>query len=321
MCGLVGIVRKGDRLRNALALEQLRELNRSLEEKVEARSHALQQALDELRTTQSQLLHREKMASLGQFVAGIAHELNNPLNFIVGNFHYLQAYMRTLVATLQAYEDASREIRLPALAERLRAIRVEQAVDVAIGDLKEVFAGCSEGIERATGLVRDLRTFSRPDRGEPVVIQLNDALDATLTLLRGPLSGCRVVRDFGELPAVECLAGQLNQVFMSLIANARDAVGGAGTAIVRTRALGGDRVAVEIEDDGCGLDPASIERVFDPFYTTKPVGKGTGLGLAISYGTVARHGGSIQVESEPGRGSTFRVELPTAIGQAGTAPP
>ncbi|MEX2207625.1 MAG: ATP-binding protein [Myxococcota bacterium] len=308
-------------VRNALALEQLRELNRNLEGKVEARTHDLQKALDELRSTQTQLLHREKMASLGQFVAGIAHELNNPLNFIVGNFHYLQAYMRTLVATLHDYEAASRADGAPALADRLAQIRAEHGVDVAIGDLKQVFDGCAEGIERATGLVRDLRSFSRPDRGESTVIQLNDALDATLTLLRGPLAGCRLVRDYGELPAVECLAGQLNQVFMNLIANARDAVEGKGTVIVRTRDLGGDRVAVEVEDDGCGLDPASIERIFDPFYTTKPVGKGTGLGLAISYGIVARHGGSIQVTSAPGRGSTFRVELPTAMARPALAPP
>jgi len=308
-------------VRNALAIEQLRELNRSLEEKVEARTHDLQKALDELRTTQTQLLHREKMASLGQFVAGIAHELNNPLNFIVGNFHYLKEYMRTLVSTLHGYEEAARESGLPALADRLAAIRSEQGVDIAIGDLKEVFDGCAEGIERATGLVRDLRTFSRPDRGEPTVIQLNDALDATLTLLRGPLAGCRVVRDYGELPAVECLAGQLNQVFMNLLANARDAVGGKGTVIVRTRAMGAHRIVVEIEDDGCGLDPSSLERIFDPFFTTKPVGKGTGLGLAISYGIVARHGGSIQVTSEEGRGSTFRVELPTALARPVPATP
>ncbi len=300
-------------VRNALALEQLRELNRSLEGKVEARTHDLQKALDELRSTQTQLLHREKMASLGQFVAGIAHELNNPLNFIVGNFHYLQSYTRTLVATLREYEEASNEIGSPVLTDRLARIRSDQGVDVAIDDLKEVFDGCTEGIERATGLVRDLRSFSRPDRGEPTLIQLNDALDATLTLLRGPLAGCRLTRDYGELPPIECLAGQLNQVFMNLIANARDAVNGRGSVTVRTRALGADRIAVEIEDDGCGLDPSTLERIFDPFFTTKPVGKGTGLGLAISYGIVARHGGSIQVKSQPGRGSTFRVELPVAL--------
>jgi signal transduction histidine kinase len=308
-------------VRNALALEQLRELNRSLEGKVEARTHDLQKALNELRSTQTQLLHREKMASLGQFVAGIAHELNNPLNFIVGNFHYLQSYMRTLVSTLEDYEQASGELGLPALADRLAAIRARQGVDFAIGDLKQVFDGCSEGIERATGLVRDLRSFSRPDRGEPTVVQLNDALDATLTLLRGPLAGCRLTRDYGELPAVECLAGQLNQVFMNLLANARDAVDGKGSVIVRTRALGADRIAVEICDDGSGIDPATLERIFDPFFTTKPVGKGTGLGLAISYGIVARHGGSIQVKSRPGQGSTFRVELPTQLVRPAPAEP
>jgi signal transduction histidine kinase len=303
-------------VRNALVLEQLRELNRSLEEKVEARTRDLSKALDDLRTAQTHLVHREKMASLGQFVAGIAHELNNPLNFIVGNFHYLHAYAHALIATLQDADAAVRSSGNAGLVARLDEIRLAHDVDAAIGDLRGVFEGCSDGIERATGLVRDLRTFSRPDRGAPSEIDLHAALDATLGLLRSALGGCAVERQYGELPRVECLAGQINQVFMNLLANAADAVGGRGRIVVRTAALGSERVSVEVEDDGCGIDPAHIERIFDPFFTTKPVGKGTGLGLAISYGIVERHGGSLSVQSQPGRGACFRVELPVRFAGA-----
>ncbi len=297
-------------VRNALALEELRELNRSLEGKVEERTRDLSRALEDLRTAQSHLVHREKMASLGQFVAGIAHELNNPLNFIVGNFHYLHAYVHALVAALGEADAAVRAGGDAALVVRLDEIRAAHDVDAAIGDLRGVFDGCSEGIERAAALVRDLRTFSRPDRGSPAELDLHTALDATLGLLRGALGGCSVVREYGEIPRVECLAGQINQVFMNLLANAADAVAGRGRIVVRTRALSPERVAVEVEDDGCGIEPAQLEKIFDPFFTTKPVGKGTGLGLAISYGIVERHAGSLGVQSEPGRGTCFRVELP-----------
>ncbi len=273
-------------------------------------------ALEQLRATQAQLLHGEKMASLGRFVAGIAHELNNPLSFIVGNFDYIRSYGNTLLATLGEYEAAAREAGASELAARLERIRREHDVDAVVGDLGAVFEGCTEGIERVTGLVRDLRTFSRPDRGEPTEIDLHASLDATLMLLRAPLARCEVTRDYGDLPGVECLSGQIDQLFMNLLANAADAVAGQGRVTIRTRALGADRVVVEVEDGGCGIEPGVLEKIFDPFFTTKPVGKGTGLGLSISYGIVTRHGGSIQVRSEPGRGTCFRVELPVRFAPA-----
>jgi signal transduction histidine kinase len=177
-------------------------------------------------------------------------------------------------------------------------------------DLDSVLAGCREGVERTTSLVRDLRTFSRLDRAERVLGNVHEILDSTLNLLRGRLARIRVHRDYGELPELESLAGQLGQVFMNLLSNAADALGDSGTLTVRTRALEGGRVAIEIEDDGKGIEPEHLERIFDPFFTTKDVGKGTGLGLSVSWGIVERHGGTIRVRSEPGRGSCFRVELP-----------
>jgi signal transduction histidine kinase len=294
-------------VRHALALDELRELNASLESRVEARTIELARALDELRDTQAQLVHREKMASLGQFVAGIAHELNNPMNFIRTNLFFLRQYGETLRGVLQRYEVLAADA---GLGERFTAVRHERGLDAIVADLASVFEGCQEGVGRAMSLVEDLRSFSRLDLPERTELDLHAALDSTLNLLSVRLGGIRVVKEYGELPAVHCLVGQIHQVFMNLLANAADAVGDQGTIRIRTARVGGDRIAVEVEDDGCGIEPELIDRIFDPFFTTKEVGRGTGLGLAITHGVVARHGGAIEVRSQPGRGSCFRVELP-----------
>jgi signal transduction histidine kinase len=294
---------------NALALEQLRDLNRNLEQKVLARTRELSDALETLRRTQAQLVHREKMASLGQFIAGIAHELNNPLNFVLGNLHYLRQYAETLASAVREYESAARQAggKVAARAESLwRAKDLERL----LADLPSAFDGFQEGIDRATSLVSDLRTFSRLDEAERVPVNLHDALDSTLNLLRGRLAGIRVVKEYGALPPVECLGGQMNQVFMNLLSNAADAVGERGTITIRTARAGEERVAITIEDDGCGIEPGHIDRIFDPFFTTKEVGKGTGLGLSISYEIVSRHGGTLLVQSQRGAGASFRIELP-----------
>jgi signal transduction histidine kinase len=304
-------------LARARSLVRLRVLQRELA----ARNRALERAnlelegtLRELREAQAQLVHREKMASIGQLVAGIAHEINNPVNFIQGNLFYLEEYVRALAGLLRRYEALAEQA---GLGERARAVREASEVDRMLADLDAVLAGCREGVERTTSLVRDLRTFSRLDQPDRVWLDVRAALESSLNLLRGRLTGIRVERDYGEIPAVESHAGQLAQVFMNLLANAADALGSQGCIAVRTRALGAERVAIEIEDDGPGIAPEHLERIFDPFFTTKEVGKGTGLGLSISYGIVARHGGTIAVESRPGRGTRFRVELPVRMAAAG----
>jgi signal transduction histidine kinase len=291
-------------IENALALVQLRELNRDLEQKVAERTRDLAGALSELRETQAQLVHREKMASVGAFVAGIAHEMNNPLAFIEGNLFFLKDYTGSLNEAIAGYERA--------LAERpdaVAAVRSACDLDHVQADLAGVLDGCADGVSRTTSLVKDLRTFSRLDHADILHVDLHESLESTLNLLRSKLQGIEVVRDYGALPAVECLAGQLNQVFMNLLANAADAVGEGGRVTLRTRALP-ERVAVEVEDDGPGVAPEHLDRIFDPFFTTKEPGQGTGLGLAISYGIVARHRGTLTVRSEAGRGACFRVEIP-----------
>lgn len=283
---------------------QIGDLTHNLEGKVEQRTRELTDALRELRETQGQLVHQEKMASLGQFVAGIAHELNNPLSFVEGNLHFLREYVENLSGAIEAWEAGSQG------PERVAAIREKFDLDHVRGDLEPVLEGCGEGLRRSIRLVKDLRTFSRVDDSDVLPVDLNEALDSTLNLLSSRLLGVQVEREYAALPPVECLAGQLNQVFVNLLANAADAVDGEGKIRVATACVGADRVAVEVEDDGCGIDPETLERIFDPFYTTKPVGQGTGLGLSISYGVVERHGGRLEARSTVGTGTCMRVELP-----------
>lgn len=296
-------------VQNALALEEVEELNRGLERKVGERTQELSDALTELQKTQAQLVHGEKMASVGRFVAGIAHELNNPLNFVMGNIHYLREYIGSMLRVIDRFETKTDELTEASRADVLRVIDEVELGHVR-GDLESVFEGCAEGISRASTLVRDLRTFSRLDQASLASTDLHESLDTTLNLLRGRLPDEQIIRDYGDLPLVECLADQLNQVFMNLCVNAIDAMDLHGKLTVRTRALGADRVQIEIEDTGSGIDAEAVDRIFDPFFTTKEVGKGTGLGLSISYGIITRHAGMISVRSEAGVGTCFCIELP-----------
>lgn len=299
-------------IRNALALEELRDLNRDLEAKVEERTH-------ELRKTQAQLVHQEKMASLGQFVAGIAHELNNPLNFIQGNLYHLREYVATLRETLDGYDELiAQGLEPEALARETEGLRRRLDLEFVLDDVAAVFDGCGEGLSRSTTLVKDLRTFSRLDHPDHALVDIHEALDSTVNLLRSKLIGIEVEKEYGDLPAVECIGGQVNQVFMNLIANAADALDahGGGTIWIRTSCAEDECVRVEIADDGPGVDPELVSRIFDPFFTTKEVGRGTGLGLSISYAIVQRHGGRLDVEPRDGGGSRFWLEIPIRAPEA-----
>jgi signal transduction histidine kinase len=234
-------------------------------------------------------MQSEKMRTLGQLVAGVAHELNNPIGFVHANLKLLEEYVAKLMVLQERGDDVSR-------------------VREAIGKL---LSRSREGTQRVKQIVADLRTFSRMDQAELQEADLNEEIDRTLSLME-PRAKCgiEVERDFGDLPRVRCHAGQLNQVFMNLLINACDAVGDKGRIRVRTRALDETRVRLEFEDEGPGIPPELRDRVFEPFFTTKPVGQGTGLGLSLSHGIIERHGGRIWVESEPGSGTRFVIELP-----------
>ena len=262
----------------------------------------VQRALRALEAAQAQLVQSEKMASLGQTVAGVAHEINNPITFIGGAAQNLSTRVRDLDALL---------VRL--MGDEEAASDVGKDVRGRIAALEQGVSTILVGTDRVKKIVEGLRTFSRLDEAETKAIDLHEGIDQTLAILGHELGAIEVVRDYGEIPAVECQASQMNQVFLNLIVNAAHAIAaaehGPRTITIRTRHAGPD-VIVSVTDTGCGIAPSALAKIFDPFFTTKPVGQGTGLGLAISFGIIRSHGGRIEVESAVGSGSTFRVVLP-----------
>jgi len=245
-----------------------------------------------LRATEAQLVHSEKLRALGQFVAGVAHELNNPLAVVTANLDYI----RRATVAMRAHLDRGGAAPRPA---------------GGFAELPAVLDDCAEGARRAAAIVAGLRAFARGD-AEPACapVDVGARIDSALALLRHRLGAAIAVRREGApLPPIECRCGQIDQVLLNLLANAVDALPAGGTITVRTALLGG-RAAIAIGDDGRGIAPALRARVFEPFFTTKPEGQGTGLGLSVSYGIVERHGGTLSVDSTPGRGATFTITLP-----------
>jgi signal transduction histidine kinase len=284
---------------SAIALQNrtLRNLASSLEKRVRDRTIELEhsnsdlgQAYEGLRAAQRQLLQTEKMASLGLLVAGVAHEINNPVSFIVGNLGPLRDKLDALEAAAQRHADAE----LIALVDRIR----------------RMLDTIGRGVERTAAIVQDLRTFSRVGDAARTPCDVHESLEISLRLLQAKWQHrVAIERDYAELPLIEAVPGQLNQVFINLLANACDAIADSGVVRIETQRAG-DRVRISIRDDGSGIAGSDLDRLFDPFYTTKPQGKGTGLGLSITHGIVEDHAGRIDVESEVGTGTTFTIWLP-----------
>jgi signal transduction histidine kinase len=296
------------------SFQTIEDLSRGLEEKVRVRTEQLRAANEELQAayrdlqaTQMQLIHREKMASVGQLVAGVAHELNNPIGFVFSNVSTLDDFVKRLRAMLDAY----RTVPLPdAEAERMQRHWAELKVDYALKYLDSMTQGIREGAERARKIVRDLRVFARSQDDVWQAVDLHEDLESSLTLLNHLLKDrITIHRKFGDVPPVECVRSQIDQVFLNLLANAAQAISDQGAITIETRRENGNAV-VAISDTGPGIAPEIIGRIFDPFYTTKPVGEGTGLGLSISYEIVKKHGGHIRAENAPGGGATFTVSVP-----------
>ena len=267
----------------------------------------------QLEDAHGQLLQSEKLASIGQLAAGVAHEINNPICFVNSNLGTLKDYAAKLLDVLAFYESCDPRLQTdPEIAARLQQARRAADIDFLREDMAPLIEESLEGTERVRVIVQDLRDFSRAGESVREWTNLHGCIDSTLNVVRNEIKyKADVVRDYGELPLVECLPSQLNQVFMNLLVNAAQAIATHGTITIRTY-VDGDTVRVAISDTGAGIAPEIRARIFDPFFTTKPVGKGTGLGLSLCYGIVERHAGRIEVDSAPGCGSTFTVVLPVS---------
>jgi two-component system, NtrC family, sensor kinase len=299
---------------------ELQMLNASLERRVQERTAALResavserQAHEELKKAQSQLVQNEKLAALGQLVAGIAHEINNPLSFVYNNVVVLERDVAALRDLLMLYREAEPLLarERPDVAARLSERAEEIDLTYTLENLDGLTSRSREGLRRIQQIVKDLRAFARLDESDLQETDLNANIVSTLNLIQGEARTRQValVTELGDLPPLICFPARINQVILNLVVNAIDATPAGGSVTVRTKSAATD-VFLEVEDTGTGIDPSIRERIFDPFFTTKPQGKGTGLGLSISYGIIQGHGGSIQLDSVLGKGTCFRIQLP-----------
>jgi len=264
---------------------------------------------EQLERLQAQIIQNEKMASLGKLSAGVAHELNNPVGYVNANLDILGQFVGNLTRLTGFYDNI--EIPPEAAAEA-QVIKEQIGYPGLIDEISEIIGDCRDGSERIRDIVQNLRTFSRLDEAEYKEIDIHEGIDATLRLLSRYFTSGNIllVRKYGDLPRTRAFAGQLNQVWMNLLVNAAQAIGTQRGEVTITTNVDPDFIVVEIGDNGCGIAVQHINHIFDPFYTTKPVGEGTGLGLSISFSIVERHGGSISVDTQMTQGTRFTVRLP-----------
>ncbi|TXE06977.1 7TM diverse intracellular signaling domain-containing protein [Algoriphagus aquimarinus] len=305
---LVDALNKNDQL--------VREQNAMLEEKVRIRTDELEQVLRNLQNTQSQLVNQEKMASLGQLTAGIAHEINNPINFVSSNIMPLKRDIKDIMEVIEFYRaTGAKEFTLDS-QKAAKQLEEDLELDYVLDEVEQLLKGMDDGARRTVEIVKGLRLFSRVDEQDVKKVDLHDGINSTIILLNSTMpTKIRIIRDFGELPLVECLAGKINQVFMNIINNAVHALADHIDTIndpiieIRTRSLL-DSITIEIIDNGPGMPEHVKKRIFEPFFTTKAVGKGTGLGLSIVYSIIENHKGTLEVISEENQGTTFKITLP-----------
>ena len=318
-----------------LAEAALKKAKEELEIRVEERTaelmfetQQLEQALSELKQAQSNLIHSEKMSSLGQLVAGIAHEINNPINFIYGNITHTRQYANSLLEVVNLYQEQYPN-PVPIVQEKIKYVDL----DFIISDLPKILTSMKNGAERIFGIVKSLRIFSRHDEAEMKLADIHEGINSTLMILQSRLnakpglSSIQVIKEYGNLPKIECYPGQLNQVFMNILANAIDALeddnpsesiaaNEANPRIIKisTKLLDSEVVEIRISNNGPEITESVMKQLFNPFFTTKPVGKGTGLGLAIGYQIITvRHQGELQCISAPGKGAEFIIKIPISL--------
>ncbi|MBD2449407.1 HAMP domain-containing protein [Nostoc sp. FACHB-152] len=303
----------------------LEESKAELENRVEERTNELKNALSELQRTQAQVIQNEKMSSLGQLVAGVAHEINNPVNFIHGNIAHLNEYTHDLVRMLKLYQE-----RYPNGDSDIQELAEEIDLEFLMEDLQKIIPSMKMGTERIRNIVLSLRNFSRIDEAEFKAVDIHEGIESTILILQYRLKdkpespAIEIIRDFSKLPPVECYPGQLNQVLMNILVNAIDALeevnekrtyeeikANPSQITIRTSMLNDQGIEIAIADNGPGMPEQVQNRIFDPFFTTKPVGKGTGMGMAISYQIITeKHNGKLLCFSTPGQGTEFKIQIP-----------
>ncbi|MBU0965272.1 MAG: response regulator [Proteobacteria bacterium] len=305
---------------------RLRELERknleyrdNLEQQVQERTLQLEQTYRDLKASQEQLLHQEKLATIGHLAAGVAHEINNPTGYIGSNLGTLTKYMGRITEYIHLLDGYCSTLPPDKSAELAQA-RKNSKIDFLVEDSKDILNECLEGVGRIKKIVEGLKTFSRKDQNTSCLANVNDCLENALTVAWNELKyKATVEKDYGDIPLIRCYPNQLAQVFMNLLVNAAHAIANQGTIRIRTFTEN-DLIVVSIADTGCGISPENQTKIFAPFFTTKEAGVGTGLGLSIITEIVARHGGAISVESEVGKGSTFTINIPIQHDVASTQP-
>ncbi len=302
--------------------KQLAELNVVLKEDVGRREKAEQELLkrnaelntlnEKLSMAQEHLVQSEKLASIGQLAAGVAHEINNPIGYIFSNYGMLEKYLISLFDMLTLYEQAEHACSNADLSQALQRKREELEVDFLKQDIPELMKESKEGIVRVRKIVQDLKDFSHVEsKPEWQLSNFNQGIDSTLNVVNNEIKyKADIIKEYGDIPDFQCILSQINQVVMNLVVNAAHAMGTERGKIYIRTGCDNENAWLEVEDTGSGIPKDVVPRIFDPFYTTKPVGKGTGLGLSLSYGIVQKHRGHIEVHTELGRGTTFRVTLP-----------
>jgi two-component system, NtrC family, sensor kinase len=323
--------------RDLIKRQRVEEVLRLSQTSLKNQAHQLEETVRKLQQTQSQLVQTEKMSSLGQMIAGIAHEINNPVNFIYGNLSHTSHYIKELIQLLGLYQK-----HYPEPVSEIRAVAADIDVDFLVEDLSKILSSMQVGTDRIRQIVLSMRNFSRSDQANIKLVDIHEGLDSTLLILQhrlkayGGHSAIQIIKEYGDLPRIQCCAGQINQVFMNIIGNAIDALDeeikngkwargnrtnplgpivssqlSVPSVTIRTEVIDSTFVAIRISDNGGGIPEQIRSKLFDPFFTTKPVGKGTGLGLSISYHLVVeQHGGRLECVSEAGIGTEFAIEIP-----------
>ncbi|MCK4622776.1 MAG: PAS domain S-box protein [Desulfuromonadales bacterium] len=286
--------------------KELQEINERMEEK----NSELEEAYVQLKNSQLQILQQEKMASIGQLAAGVAHEINNPMGFITSNLTSLDRYFEKLSSYLEQLEAGLGQVENQARRDELKALKKKLKIAYLLEDIPELLSESSDGAARVRDIVQNLKSFSRIDQDGFNEVDVNDCLESTIKIAWNEIKyKATLERDFAPLPPLACYPQQLNQVFLNMLVNAAQAIEKQGVIRVRTR-VENEKIQVAISDNGCGIPQESLSRIFEPFFTTKEAGKGTGLGMSISYDIIKKHRGEIQVASRVGQGTTFTISLP-----------